>query len=94
MEMIADGLLIAGALAAAFYGRHVELENLVSFDMGGTTAKACIIDQGRPTRTTGFEVARVHRFKKGSGLPIKISVIDMIRSGRVAAALPTLMRWA
>lgn len=71
----------AGALAAVFYGQQVKLENLISFDMGGTTAKACIIDQGQPTRTTDFEVARVHRFKKGSGLPIKISVIDMIEIG-------------
>jgi N-methylhydantoinase A len=71
----------AGALAAVFYGQHVDLQNLISFDMGGTTAKACIIDEGQPTRTTDFEVARVHRFKKGSGLPIKISVIDMIEIG-------------
>ena len=71
----------AGALAAVFYGQQVKLENLISFDMGGTTAKACIIDHGQPTRTTDFEVARVHRFKKGSGMPIKISVIDMIEVG-------------
>jgi N-methylhydantoinase A len=71
----------AGALAAVFYGQHVHRKNLISFDMGGTTAKACIIDEGQPTRTTDFEVARVHRFKKGSGLPIKISVIDMIEIG-------------
>ncbi|MFT5131938.1 MAG: N-methylhydantoinase A [Gammaproteobacteria bacterium] len=71
----------AGALAAAFYGELVDHRNLISFDMGGTTAKACIIDQGQPTRTTDFEVARVHRFKKGSGMPIKISVIDMIEIG-------------
>ncbi len=71
----------AGALAAVFYGGLVDLKNLISFDMGGTTAKACIIDEGQPTRTTDFEVARVHRFKKGSGLPIKIAVIDMIEIG-------------
>ncbi len=55
--------------------------NLLSFDMGGTTAKACIIDDGEPLTTSDFEVGRVYRFKKGSGLPIKVPVIEMIEIG-------------
>jgi N-methylhydantoinase A len=49
--------------------------------MGGTTAKACLIDGGKPMTTTDYEVARVYRFKKGSGLPIKVPVIEMIEIG-------------
>lgn len=80
----------AGALAAVFYGRHLQIANLISFDMGGTTAKACIIDGGQPTRTTSFEVARVHRFKKGSGMPIRIPVIDMIEIGAGGGSIASI----
>lgn len=71
----------AGALAAAYTGRLVGTPNLLAFDMGGTTAKVCLIDNGRPMITTEFEVDRVYRFKKGSGLPIKASSIEMIEIG-------------
>lgn len=71
----------AGALAASEYGRLTRTPNLLSFDMGGTTAKACIIDDGQPLTTSDFEVSRVYRFKKGSGLPIKVPVIEMIEIG-------------
>ena len=71
----------AGALAAAFYGEAAGFSNVLSFDMGGTTAKACLIDGGEPLTSTDFEVARVYRFKKGSGLPVKTSVIEMIEIG-------------
>jgi N-methylhydantoinase A len=71
----------AGALAAAFYGRAMDLPEVLSFDMGGTTAKACLIEGGEPLRGNEFEVARVYRFKKGSGLPVKASVIEMIEIG-------------
>lgn len=71
----------AGALAAAFYGRATDFPEVLSFDMGGTTAKACMIEGGEPLRSNEFEVARVYRFKKGSGLPVKISVIEMIEIG-------------
>ncbi len=71
----------AGALAAAEYGRLIDRPNLLSFDMGGTTAKACIIDDGDPLTTSDFEVSRVYRFKKGSGLPVKVPVIEMIEIG-------------
>ena len=71
----------AGALAAAFYGETAGFSEVLSFDMGGTTAKACLIDGGEPLTNTDFEVARVYRFKKGSGLPVKTSVIEMIEIG-------------
>jgi len=71
----------AGALAATAYGLAVEQPNLLSFDMGGTTAKICVIDQGRPLVAHEFEVDRIYRFKKGSGLPIKIPVIELIEIG-------------
>ncbi len=71
----------AGALATAFYGRAAGFSEVLSFDMGGTTAKACLIEGGKPLTSSEFEVARVYRFKKGSGLPIKTSVIEMIEIG-------------
>ncbi|MEZ4520258.1 MAG: hydantoinase/oxoprolinase family protein [Thermomicrobiales bacterium] len=71
----------AGAIAAAEYGRRIGLKNVLSFDMGGTTAKSCIIDNGEPMTTSDFEVSRVYRFKKGSGLPVKVPVIEMIEIG-------------
>jgi len=71
----------SGALAAARYGRLTRMPDLVSFDMGGTTAKICLIQGSEPSRTTEFEVARLHRFKPGSGLPLRISAIQMIEIG-------------
>ena len=71
----------AGAMAAAYYGEALGYGELLSFDMGGTTAKLCLITGGRPSRTTEFEVAREHRFKKGSGLVLKVPAIDMIEIG-------------
>ena len=71
----------AGALAAAASGARVGHPDLLSFDMGGTTAKVCAIEDGQPLRTHEFEVNRMYRFRRGSGLPIKIPVIDMIEIG-------------
>lgn len=71
----------AGALATAFYGRTASYGDLLSFDMGGTTAKLCVVEGGEPLTSNEFEVDRVYRFKKGSGLPIKIPVIEMIEIG-------------
>jgi len=70
-----------GAQAAAVFGRLAQEDNLLCFDMGGTTAKACLIQDGEPLRTDSFEVARVFRFAKGSGLPLQVPVIDMIEIG-------------
>ncbi|MDA0763255.1 MAG: hydantoinase/oxoprolinase family protein [Proteobacteria bacterium] len=70
-----------GAQAATLYGRLANSNDVLCFDMGGTTAKACLIENGKPSRTTVFEVARVYRFAKGSGLPLQVPVIDMIEIG-------------
>jgi N-methylhydantoinase A len=71
----------AGALAAALAARERGEPRLLSFDMGGTTAKACVIDDGVPLVAREFEVARADRFKKGSGLPVRVPVIEMIEIG-------------
>src|SRR5213594_712535 len=71
----------AGALAAAQAARERGEPKLLSFDMGGTTAKACVIDDGVPLVGREFEVARADRFKKGSGLPIRVPVIELIEVG-------------
>ena len=71
----------AGALAAAHLGARAGFKDLLSFDMGGTTAKLCAVEDGRPLKAHDFEVDRVYRFRKGSGLPVKIPVIDMIEIG-------------
>ena len=70
-----------GVQATSAIGGLVGERDMLCFDMGGTTAKACLIDNGQPLRTTEFEVARVYRFKKGSGLPLRIPVIEMIEIG-------------
>src|SRR5438132_1186741 len=66
----------AGALAAARMARELGEPKLLSFDMGGTTAKACVIDKGEPLLAREFEVARADRFKKGSGLPVRVHGIE------------------
>jgi N-methylhydantoinase A len=71
----------AGALAAAQAGLLSGHQDLLSFDMGGTTAKLCVIEDGQPLKTHEFEVDRVYRFRKGSGLPVRVPVIDMIEIG-------------
>jgi N-methylhydantoinase A len=71
----------AGALMSANHGETLGLDQLLSFDMGGTTAKGCIIRDARPLKKYDFEVARIHEFRRGSGLPVKIPVIDMIEIG-------------
>ena len=71
----------AGALMSAHHGKVGGIDNLLSFDMGGTTAKGALVRDGRPLRKYELEVARVHEFKAGSGLPAKAPVIDMIEIG-------------
>ena len=71
----------AGAVTAASIGHLVGEPKVLSFDMGGTTAKACLIHDYAPQVTTEFEVARMYRFKKGSGLPLHIPVVDLIEIG-------------
>ena len=71
----------AGAVAAAEFGRIAGEGSVLSFDMGGTTAKLCLIPHGEPTVGTEFEVAHYQRFRKGSGFPLKIQSIQMIEIG-------------
>ena len=71
----------AGALAAAYFGRQIGEDELLAFDMGGTTAKLSLVDGGEPLIAYGFEAARAKRFMEGSGLPIKISSIELIEIG-------------
>ena len=71
----------AGALMSARHGQALGISDVLSFDMGGTTAKGSLVRDGAPLRTDELEVARVNEFKPGSGVPIKIPVIDMIEIG-------------
>jgi N-methylhydantoinase A len=70
-----------GAIFSATIARQCSIANVLSFDMGGTTAKICLIDDGRPQTSRAFEIARVGRFRKGSGLPLRIPVIEMVEIG-------------
>ncbi|MGH6997185.1 MAG: hydantoinase/oxoprolinase family protein, partial [Phenylobacterium sp.] len=70
-----------GGLATALFGELAGHKDVISFDMGGTTAKACMIEDGRAEIAPMLEAGRVNRFAKGSGLPIKAPVIDMIEIG-------------
>ncbi|MCW3474387.1 hydantoinase/oxoprolinase family protein [Limobrevibacterium gyesilva] len=70
-----------GAIFSAHVARQCGLANVLSFDMGGTTAKICLIDDYHPQTARTFEVARVGRFRKGSGLPLRIPVIEMVEIG-------------
>jgi N-methylhydantoinase A len=80
----------AGALMSARHGRDLGVDQILSFDMGGTTAKGCIIRDGRPLKRYELEVARVHEFKRGSGLPVKIPVLDMIEIGAGGGSLAAI----
>lgn len=71
----------AGTTIAAFLAKQMDVGNVMSFDMGGTTAKSCVIKAGRPLISKSHEVARVSRFRRGSGLPLGIPVIDLLEIG-------------
>ena len=76
-----------GAIFAAAIARRHGLDRVLSFDMGGTTAKVCLIDGFTPQTARSFEVARVGRFRKGSGLPLRIPVIEMVEIGAGGGSL-------
>jgi len=76
-----------GAIFAADIARQCGLDQVLSFDMGGTTAKVCLVDDYQPQASRTFEVARVGRFKKGSGLPLRIPVIEMVEIGAGGGSL-------
>lgn len=76
-----------GAVFAAHIAARYGLDKVLSFDMGGTTAKICLIKNQTPKTSRVFEVARTYRFKKGSGMPISIPVIDMVEIGAGGGSL-------
>lgn len=80
IELIESGPA-AGAIAAAYIGDLTQQKKILSFDMGGTTAKIATIWEGHPRLTTSFEAARVSRFKRGSGIPLLIPTVDLIEIG-------------
>ena len=80
----------AGAVASAYRGKASGLQDLVSLDMGGTTAKICLIRNGEPAKTDVFEVAREDRFKKGSGLPVRIPSVELLEIGAGGGSIATL----
>lgn len=71
----------AGMLMASVQGRALDLADVLSFDLGGTTAKGALVRNFSPLKTEQMEVARVHEFRRGSGLPLRIPVLDMIEIG-------------
>jgi N-methylhydantoinase A len=70
-----------GAILAAGIAAESGLDRVLSFDMGGTTAKICLIDHFQPQQSRSFEIGRIYRFLKGSGLPVRIPVIEMVEIG-------------
>jgi N-methylhydantoinase A len=80
----------AGALAAAYYAERLDLDRLLSFDMGGTTAKACLIEDRQPLVAGSFEVDRKYRFSEGSGMPLTIPSIDMIEIGAGGGSIASM----
>ena len=71
----------AAVIASQHYGRMFQIKDMFCFDMGGTTAKSCLIQKGKAGLVSTFEVGRVQRFKKGSGLPIQVPVVDLMEIG-------------
>ncbi len=83
----------AGALAGTWYAERLNEDRLLCFDMGGTTAKACLIEGGEPALTNTFEVARIYRFKKGSGFPVSVPSVDLVEIGAGGGSLARLDRF-
>jgi N-methylhydantoinase A len=77
----------AGALAGTWFAGRLGEDRLLCFDMGGTTAKACLIDHGEAQLTNTFEVARAYRFKKGSGFPVSVPSVDLVEIGAGGGSL-------
>jgi N-methylhydantoinase A len=80
----------AGATAAAYLAARMGEERVIAFDMGGTTAKMCLIEHGLPHKKHEFEAGRLDKFKPGSGLPLKLTVIDMIEIGSGGGSIAAL----
>ncbi|KRD72190.1 hydantoinase/oxoprolinase family protein [Ensifer sp. ENS10] len=87
-------LLESGPAGGAIFAAHIAssygLDQVLSYDMGGTTAKICLIENQTPKTSKTFEVARTWRFKKGSGMPISIPVIEMVEIGAGGGSIATV----
>lgn len=81
----AGGAIFAGSIA-----RELGFSDVLSYDMGGTTAKICLIQDGHPQTSRSFEVARMYRFMRGSGLPLRIPVIEMVEIGAGGGSIALL----
>lgn len=79
-----------GAIFAANFAMAHELDKVLSFDMGGTTAKICLIEDGTPKTANTFEVARTYRFKKGSGMPVSTPVVEMVEIGAGGGSIASI----
>ena len=79
-----------GAIFAAEYARAHNLDKVLSFDMGGTTAKICLIEDGAPKTANTFEIARTYRFKKGSGMTVSTPVVEMVEIGAGGGSIASI----
>jgi len=82
----------AAVISAVYFGRMFDIKDIFAFDMGGTTAKSCLIQKGEPGVVSSFEVGRVHRFKKGSGLCIQVPVVDLMEIGAGGGSIARVSR--
>jgi len=80
----------AGTMGAAFLAQQAGWEDVIAFDMGGTTAKLSLVHGGQPHRTHELEVARLARFKKGSGLPLRLPAIELIEIGAGGGSIASM----
>jgi N-methylhydantoinase A len=81
---------VGGVFGAVKIAQDNKLENILCFDMGGTTAKLCVVNQLQPSITTEYEVARVHRFKRGSGISLRLPAIDLLEIGAGGGSIAKL----
>lgn len=80
----------AGAISGGYYGKLTHSDHVIAFDMGGTTAKMCLIEHGILEHSKNFEAGRVRRFRQGSGIPLKVQVIDLIEIGAGGGSIARL----
>jgi N-methylhydantoinase A len=81
---------VGGVFGAVKIAQDNKLANILCFDMGGTTAKLCVVNQLQPSITTEYEVARVHRFKRGSGISLRLPAIDLLEIGAGGGSIAKL----
>ena len=87
IRLVESGPAGGGVILSTWIAERFGIDRILSFDMGGTTAKICLIDDGKPMASRSFEVDRRYRFMKGSGLPVRIPVIEMVEIGAGGGSL-------